>query len=231
VTKLLFLGSSCIYRIYPRDCPQPIREEYLLIGPLEPTNETYALAKIAGVKLCQAYRRQHGADFVSTFNLASSHVVPALMRKMHEAKIKSAGSVTIWGTGTPRREFLHAGDLADACVFLLRHHAEEMLINVGCGQDLTVAELTELIREVVGFGGELAFDTTKPDGTLRKLLDIPRLANLGWRPRIGLREGPGADIPVGSGAAEVCPGYIGSVNEPTQYHKKSTTLSQVWPFV
>jgi GDP-L-fucose synthase len=197
VAKLLFLGSSCIY---PRDCPQPIREDCLLTGPLEPTNEAYALAKIAGIKLCQAYRRQFGADFISAmptnlygpgdnFDLQSSHVVPALLRKMHEAKIAGAPSVSIWGTGAPRREFLHVDDLADACVFLLRRYSDAAPINVGWGEDLTVAELAGLVREVVGFQGELALDATKPDGTPRKLLDVTRLRALGWRPRVGLREG------------------------------------------
>ena len=197
VRKLLFLGSSCIY---PRDCPQPIREDYLLTGPLEPTNEWYALAKIAGIKLCQAYRRQHGCDFVSAmptnlygpgdqFDLAASHVVPALMRKLHEAKLAGSHSVPVWGTGSPRREFLHVDDLADACVFLLRHYSDEAPINVGCGEDLTIAELARLIAEVVGYRGELAFDPGKPDGTPRKLLDVSRLDALGWRARIPLRQG------------------------------------------
>ena len=197
VKKLLFLGSSCIY---PRDCPQPIREDYLLTGPLEPTNEWYALAKIAGIKLCQAYRRQHGCDFVSAmptnlygpgdqFDLAASHVVPALMRKLHEAKLAGSHSVPVWGTGSPRREFLHVDDLADACVFLLRHYSDEAPINVGCGEDLTIAELARLIAEVVGYRGELAFDPGKPDGTPRKLLDVSRLDALGWRARIPLRQG------------------------------------------
>ena len=197
VKKLLFLGSSCIY---PRDCPQPIREDYLLTGPLEPTNEWYALAKIAGIKLCQAYRRQHGCDFVSAmptnlygpgdnFDLAASHVVPALIRKLHEAKLAGSPSVPVWGTGSPRREFLHVDDLADACLFLLRHWSDEAPINVGCGEDLTVAELARLIAEVVGYRGELAFDPAKPDGTPRKLLDVSRLDALGWRARIPLRDG------------------------------------------
>ena len=197
VAKLLFLGSSCIY---PRDCPQPIREEYLLTGALEPTNEWYALAKIAGIKLCQAYRRQFGADFISAmptnlygpgdnFDLASSHVVPALMRKLHEARLARAPSVPVWGTGSPRREFLHVDDLADACVFLLRHYSAELPINVGCGADLTIAELAATIRDVVGYQGDLAFDPSKPDGTPRKLLDVERLSGLGWQPAIPLREG------------------------------------------
>ncbi len=197
VSKLLFLGSSCIY---PRDCPQPIREDYLLTGPLEPTNQWYALAKIAGVKLCEAYRREYGADFISAmptnlygpgdnFDLDASHVVPALMRKMHDAKRAGAASVPIWGTGTPRREFLHVDDLADACVFLLRHYSGDAPVNVGCGADLAIAELAALLREIVGFQGELAFDPARPDGTPSKLLDTSRLTALGWQPRIPLRQG------------------------------------------
>lgn len=197
VKKLLFLGSSCIY---PRDCPQPIREDYLLTGPLEPTNEWYALAKIAGIKLCQAYRQQFGADFISAmptnlygpgdnFDLAASHVVPALIRKMDEARDSGARSVPIWGSGSPRREFLHVDDLADACIHLLRHYSAAGPVNVGCGADLTIAELAALIREVVGYQGELAFDASKPDGTPRKLLDIGRLRALGWEPGIPLRQG------------------------------------------
>jgi GDP-L-fucose synthase len=197
VGKLLFLGSSCIY---PKLAPQPIREDQLLTGPLEPTNEWYAIAKIAGIKLCQAYRRQHDADFIAAmptnlygpgdnFDLQGSHVVPALLRKMHEAKLTGAASVPIWGTGSPRREFLHVDDLADACVHLLRHYAAAEQVNVGCGVDVTIRELAELVREVVGYQGELAFDPTKPDGTPRKLLDVSKIANLGWQPRIGLRDG------------------------------------------
>jgi GDP-L-fucose synthase len=197
VAKLLFLGSSCIY---PRDCPQPIREEALLTGPLEPTNQWYALAKIAGIKLAAACRRQHGSDFISAmptnlygpgdnFDLATSHVVPALLRKMHEAKESGAAEVEVWGTGTPRRELLHVDDLADACLFLLTRYSGEQHLNIGCGSDLTIAELAETIRDVVGFRGRLRFDSSKPDGTPRKLLDVSRLAALGWRPRIGLREG------------------------------------------
>jgi GDP-L-fucose synthase len=197
VGKLLFLGSSCIY---PRDCPQPIREEYLLTGPLEATNQWYALAKIAGIKLCQAYRRQHGCDFISAmptnlygpgdnFDLRTSHVVPALIRKMHEAKLAHAPEVAIWGTGNPRREFLHVDDLADACVFLLRNHSGEQHVNVGCGEDLTIAELAETIALVVGYPGRLAFDTGKPDGTPRKLLDVTSLRAMGWQARIPLEQG------------------------------------------
>lgn len=197
VERLLFLGSSCIY---PRDCPQPIREDHLLTGPLEPTNEAYALAKIAGVRLCQAYRRQHGADFISAmptnlygpgdnFDFEGSHVVPALIRKMHEAKLAGSPLVEVWGTGTPRREFLHVDDLADACLFLLRHNGDEEHVNVGCGEDVTIRELAGLVREVVGYRGEFRFDPTRPDGTPRKLLDTSKLDALGWRPRVRLQDG------------------------------------------
>jgi GDP-L-fucose synthase len=197
VAKLLFLGSSCIY---PKHSPQPMPESALLTGPLEPTNQWYAVAKIAGIKLCQAYRRQLGCDFISAmptnlygpndnFDLTGSHVVPALMRKMHEAKLARAATVEVWGTGTPRRELLHVDDLADACVHLLRHYSEEMHINVGTGEDLSIRELAETIRAVVGYAGELRFNPAYPDGTPRKLLDTSRLTALGWRPRIGLREG------------------------------------------
>ncbi len=197
VAKLLFLGSSCIY---PKLAPQPLQEQALLTGPLEPTNEWYAIAKIAGIKLCTAYRRQHGRDFISAmptnlygphdnFDLASSHVVPALIRKMHEAKRSGAAEVGIWGTGTPRREFLHVADLADACLHLLRHYSDEIHVNVGCGVDLTIRELAETVRDVVGFKGALRFDPAYPDGTPRKLMDVTRLAALGWRPRIDLRDG------------------------------------------
>ncbi|HEX6113010.1 MAG TPA: GDP-L-fucose synthase [Geminicoccaceae bacterium] len=197
VAKLLFLGSSCIY---PRLAPQPIREEYLLDGKLEPTNEWYAVAKIAGIKLCQAYRRQYGCDFISAlptnlygpgdnFDLSSSHVVPGLIARMHAAKAAAAAEVEIWGTGKPRREFLHVDDLADACVRLLEAYSEEAPINVGCGADLTIAELAEKVRAVVGFTGELRFDPERPDGTPQKLLDVARLEALGWRPRIPLDPG------------------------------------------
>jgi len=195
--KLLFLGSSCIY---PKFAEQPIVEDALLTGPLEPTNEWYAIAKIAGIKLCQAYRRQHGCDFISAmptnlygpgdnFDLATSHVMPALIRKAHEAKLSGAASITIWGTGTPRREFLHVDDLADACVFLLKTYSDEGHVNVGSGSDLTIGELTELICEVVGFYGQIERDTTKPDGTPRKLMSGEKIAAMGWSPRIGLRDG------------------------------------------
>ena len=197
VKKLLYLGSSCIY---PRECPQPIREDFLLRGPLESTNEPYALAKIAGIKLCQSYRSQYGANFVSAmptnlygphdnFDLTSSHVVPALMRKFHDARIEGRRQVTIWGTGRPRREFLHVDDLADACLFLMRRFDDAEHINVGTGEDLTILELAEMVRAVVYPEAEIVFDPTKPDGTPRKLLDVGRLHRLGWSHRIPLREG------------------------------------------
>jgi GDP-L-fucose synthase len=197
VAKLLFLGSSCIY---PKFASQPIREDALLTGPLEPTNEWYAIAKIAGLKLCQAYRRQHGCDFISAmptnlygpgdnYDLATSHVLPALMRKAQEAKRAGADRIVIWGTGTPRREFLHVDDLADALVFLLQRYSGETHVNVGTGTDVTIRELAELICRVVGFDGALSFDTSKPDGTPRKLLDVSMLTAMGWRARIGLEEG------------------------------------------
>lgn len=197
VRKFLFLGSSCIY---PKFAEQPIREESLLTGPLEPTNEAYAIAKIAGIKLCQAYARQYGANFVSVmptnlygpednFDLQTSHVLPALLRKIHEAKAGGRPEVVVWGTGRPRREFLHTDDLADALRFLLERYDSPEIINVGWGQDVTIRELAELICEVVGFQGSLVFDPGKPDGTPQKLLDTSRLQALGWRPSIGLREG------------------------------------------
>ena len=197
VQKLLFLGSSCIY---PKLAPQPIREDSLLTGPLEPTNDAYALAKIAGIKLCQAYAKQYGKAFLSAmptnlygphdnFDLHTSHVLPALIRKAHEAKETGAGEIVVWGSGTPRREFLHADDLADACLFLLRHHQSAEIVNIGCGEDLTIRELAETVCRVVGFGGRLVFDPSKPDGTPRKLLDIGRIRALGWAPRIRLEEG------------------------------------------
>ncbi|MGP9820462.1 GDP-L-fucose synthase [Salinarimonas sp. NSM] len=197
VERLLFLGSSCIY---PRLAPQPISEDALLTGPLEATNEWYAIAKIAGLKLCQAYRRQHGRDYIAcqptnlygpndNFDLATSHVLPALLRKAHEAKTGGATSFTVWGSGTPRREFLHVDDLADACLFLLRHYGAADPLNVGWGEDLSIAEVAHMIKRVVGFEGEIVFDRSKPDGTPRKLLDTARINALGWRPRIGLEEG------------------------------------------
>lgn len=197
VKKLLFTGSSCIY---PRMAPQPIREEHLLTGPLEPTNEWYAVAKIAGIKLCQAYRRQYGFDAIcaqptnlygpgDNFDLESSHVLPALIRKFHEAKVARAPEVTVWGTGTPRREFLHVDDLADALVFMMENYSGEEIVNVGTGEDLTIRELCEMVREAVGYEGALVFDESMPDGTPRKLLDVSRLRGMGWRPGIGLEEG------------------------------------------
>jgi GDP-L-fucose synthase len=208
VKRLLFLGSSCIY---PRDCPQPIREEYMLSGPLEATNRAYAVAKIAGVESCWAYNRQYGTQYIAAmptnlygpndnYDLAGSHVLPALLRKMHEAKVTGATEVSVWGTGTVRREFLHSDDMADACVFLInlpdavygpivRSELLAPLLNIGCGEDLTVQELAELIRDVVGFKGRLVFDTSKPDGTPRKLLDVSRMKELGWEASISLREG------------------------------------------
>jgi GDP-L-fucose synthase len=195
--KLLFLGSSCIY---PRLAPQPIQETALLTGELEPTNEPYAIAKIAGLKLCENYRRQYGFDAVSlmptnlygpgdNFDLESSHVIPALMRKAHEAKIANAASMSVWGTGSPRRELLHVDDLAGAAVFLMDRYSEAETINVGVGDDVTIRELVTLICDVVGFRGELDFDTSKPDGTPRKMLNVGRLQSLGWRPRVILRNG------------------------------------------
>ena len=197
VRKLLFLGSSCIY---PKHAPQPIKEEYLLTGPLEPTNDAYAIAKIAGIKLCQAYHDQYGARFISAmptnlygpgdnFDLNASHVIPALIRKFHEARMSGAPTVTVWGTGRPRREFLFVDDLADACVFLMQHYDDPSVINVGTGEDISIGDLARLIGEVVGFEGEIVFDESKPDGTPRKLLDVSRLSALGWTPTVGLREG------------------------------------------
>ncbi len=197
VAKLLFLGSSCIY---PKFAPQPIPESALLTGPLEPTNEAYAIAKITGIKLCQAYVRQHGANFISAmptnlygphdnFDLASSHVLPALLRKAHEAKIRGEEKITVWGSGAARREFLHVDDLADACLFLVENYNSPEIINIGSGEEISVRELAELICDVVGYRGVLEWDRTKPDGTPRKLLDISKLQKLGWRPRIPLREG------------------------------------------
>jgi len=197
VKKLLFLGSSCIY---PKLAPQPLKEEYLLTGPLEPTNEWYAVAKIAGIKLCAAYRRQYGCHFISAmptnmygpndnYDLKSSHVLPALIRKFHEAKISRATSVTCWGTGHPLREFLYSDDLARACVFLLENYDEENFINVGYGNDISIRELAETVQRVVGFEGKIVWDTTKPDGTPRKLMDSSRLFALGWRPKIDLDVG------------------------------------------
>jgi GDP-L-fucose synthase len=197
VKRLLYLGSSCIY---PREATQPMQESALLTGPLEPTNEPYALAKIAGIKLCQSYRRQYGCDFIAAmptnlygpfdnFDLTSSHVVPAMMRKFHEAKVEGREEVVIWGTGAPRREFLHVDDLASACAFLMQHYDGFDHINVGTGEDLSIRELAELIAGIVHPGARLVFDTEKPDGTPRKLLDVSRLHELGWRHSIALRDG------------------------------------------
>jgi GDP-L-fucose synthase len=197
VEKFVFLGSSCIY---PKLAPQPIKEEYLLTGPLEPTNEWYAIAKIAGIKMCQAYRREFGFNAISlmptnlygpgdNFDLQSSHVLPALIRKIHEAKCRNVKSVEIWGTGTPRREFLHVDDLADAVLYHLQNYDGESIVNIGWGEDLTIRELAQTIMSVIGYTGALTFDHSKPDGTPRKLLDVSRLRSLGWRPSISLRAG------------------------------------------
>ena len=197
VSKLLFLGSSCIF---PKFAPQPIEEDALLTGPLEPTNQWYAVAKIAGIKLCQAYRQQHGADFIAgmptnlygpndNFDLQSSHVLPALIRKFDDARRSGAASVTLWGSGTPRREFLHVDDCADACVFLLQSYSGEQFVNIGFGSDVTISELAALIAEVTGFSGTIDHDMSKPDGTPRKLMSSARLNGMGWTPKIGLRDG------------------------------------------
>jgi len=206
VKKLLFLGSSCIY---PRECTQPMKEEYLLSGKLEPTNEPYAIAKITGIKMCQSYNRQYGTCYVSvmptnlygpgdSFDLENSHALPALIRKFHEAKMsyesrvirnKWENSVTVWGSGLPRREFLHVDDLADACLFIMKHYDDNEIINVGVGKDINIKELAEMIKEIVGFEGDICYDTSKPDGTPRKLLNVSRLESLGWRSKISLREG------------------------------------------
>ncbi|MFM0598052.1 MULTISPECIES: GDP-L-fucose synthase family protein [Paraburkholderia] len=215
VERLVFFGSSCIY---PKQCPQPIREEYLLTSPLEPTNDAYAIAKIAGVKLCDAYNRQYNTQYVAlmptnlygpndNYDLTSSHVLPALLRKAHEARLGGAASLTVWGSGTPRREFLHVDDLAAATLFMLEHNVTEGLFNVGVGEDLSIRELAECICKVVGFEGELVFDASKPDGTPRKLLDVSRLAQMGWHATIGLEEGIAAtyrefvELHAGSSAA------------------------------
>jgi len=197
VQRMLFLGSSCIY---PRDCPQPIREDYLLTGPLEQTNEPYAIAKIAGIKLCDAYNSQYGTQYVSAmptnlygpfdnYDLQNSHVLPALIRKVHEAKLAGEPTLTVWGTGSPLREFLHVDDMADACVFLMESGVESGLFNIGVGEDLSIRELAELVMRIVGFEGEIRFDTSKPDGTPRKLLSVERVNQLGWKARIGLADG------------------------------------------
>ena len=195
--KLLFLGSSCIY---PKLAPQPLKEEYLLTGLLEHTNEPYAIAKIAGIKMCDAYRDQYGCNFISVmptnlygsndnYDLKNSHVLPALLRKFHEAKVDDQPEVIVWGSGTPRREFLHADDMADACVFLMKNYNEEGLINIGIGEDLSIKELTELMKEITGFKGKIVFDSSKPDGTPRKLMDVSKLTTLGWKASIGLKDG------------------------------------------
>ena len=197
VSKLLFLGSSCIY---PRLAPQPIREEYLLTGPLEPTNEWYAIAKITGIKMCQAYRKQHGFNAISlmptnlygpgdNFDLQSSHVLPALLRRFTDAAERRAPEVVVWGSGSPRREFLHVDDLADACLYLMNHYSEPEPINVGTGEDLTIRELAEMIQRLTGFAGKMTWDSSRPDGTPRKLLDVSRLTALGWKARIPLEQG------------------------------------------
>jgi len=197
VRKLLFLGSSCIY---PREAPQPIPESALLTGPLEPTNRAYAIAKIAGIDLCQGYAREYGANFISAmptnlygpnddFDLETSHALAALLRKAHEAKVSRSRELVVWGSGTPHREFLHVDDLAAACIFLLEQYDSPEIINVGCGEDLSIRELAELICDIVGFSGDLTWDRTKPDGTPRKLLDVTKLNNLGWRATIALRDG------------------------------------------
>jgi len=197
VRKLLFLGTGCVY---PRLAPQPMKEDYLLTGPLEPTNEWYAVAKIAGIKMCQAYRRQYGCDFISAmpanmygpndnYDPQNSHVMPALIRKFHEAKVAQAPAVTCWGTGAPLREFMYADDLAQACVFLLEHYSKEQFINVGSGAEVSVRQLTEIVRRVIGYAGKIVWDTSKPDGMPRKLMDGSRLFALGWRPQINLETG------------------------------------------
>lgn len=197
VTKLLFLGSSCIY---PKLAPQPLKEEYLLTGELEPTNEPYAIAKIAGIKMCESYRDQYGSNFISAmptnlygpndnYDLNNSHVLPALIRKFHEAKERAANEVVIWGTGSPKREFLHVDDLADACFYLLENYDGKELVNVGCGEDISIKDLALTIKDIVGFEGELVFDKSKPDGTPRKLMDVSKLKRIGWEPSIALKEG------------------------------------------
>ncbi|GAB4119264.1 MAG: GDP-L-fucose synthase [Thermoflexibacter sp.] len=197
VKKLMFLGSSCIY---PKLAPQPLKEEYLLTGLLEPTNEPYAIAKIAGIKMCEAYRSQYGCNYISVmptnlygpndnYDLEKSHVLPALIRKFHTAKINHLPSVEIWGTGSPRREFLHVDDLAEACLFLMQNYNEEQFLNVGTGEDITIKDLALLVKKIVGYEGEIYFNTSKPDGTPRKLMDVSRLHNLGWKHKISLEEG------------------------------------------
>lgn len=207
VKRLLFLGSSCIY---PKDCPQPIKEDYLLTGLLEPTNRPYALAKIAGIEMCHAYNRQYGTRYMAAmptnlygpndnYDLNNSHVLPALIRKMHEAKLNSSKDVVVWGTGTPKREFLYSDDMADACLYLLEQPEDKLqglfndatppLVNVGCGEDLTIGELAGIVKDIVGFEGKITFDTSKPDGTMRKLLDVSKMKNMGWQSSTKLRDG------------------------------------------
>ena len=197
VKKLLFLGSSCIY---PKLAPQPLKEEYLLSGNLESTNEPYAIAKIAGIKLCQAYRDQYGCDFISAmptnlygpndnYDIQNAHVLPALINKFHQAKTTNDDSVSVWGTGNPMREFLHVDDLAEACIFLMENYSDNAIVNVGTGQDISIKDLAEMIRDVIGFKGTIVFDRSKPDGTPRKLLDVSKINSLGWRHKTGLREG------------------------------------------
>jgi GDP-L-fucose synthase len=197
VQRLCFLGSSCIY---PRDCPQPIREDYLLTGPLEPTNEPYAIAKIAGIKLCESYHRQYGRHYFSvmptnlygpndSYDLNNSHVLPALIRKAHEAKLRGDSELVVWGSGKPKREFLYVDDLADACAFLMEKNVTEGIYNIGCGNDVTIRELAETVMNVTGFGGTIVFDASKPDGTPRKLLDVSRLSEMGWQANTPLRQG------------------------------------------
>jgi GDP-L-fucose synthase len=197
VKKLLFLGSSCIY---PKNSSQPIKEEYLLSGYLEPTNDAYAIAKIAGIKMCQSYHKQYGCNFISAmptnlfgpgdnYDLKSSHVLPALLRKFHEAKLQNAPTVTVWGTGNPRREFLHADDLAAACLFLMHHYDEPKIINIGVGKDISIGEMAKMIKQIVGYKGEIIFDTSMPDGTFQKLLDVRKINTLGWQAQIGFEEG------------------------------------------
>ena len=197
VKKLLFLGSSCIY---PKFAPQPMKEEYLLTGELEPTNEPYAIAKITGIKMCQAYNRQYGTNYISVmptnlygpndnFDLETSHVLPAMIRKFHEAKVNNSPEVVLWGTGSPKREFLHVDDLADACIFLMNNYTDPGIVNIGTGEDLTIKELAEMIKDIVGFEGKITWDSSKPDGTPRKLLDVSRLNRLGWKVKIEFEEG------------------------------------------
>lgn len=197
VTKLMFLGSSCIY---PKMAPQPLKEEYLLTGPLEYTNEPYAIAKIAGIKLCESYRKQYGCNFISVmptnlygigdnYDLNNSHVLPAILRKMHEAKMNNANEMVVWGTGLPKREFLYADDLAEACSFLMKNYNDEQLVNIGTGEDMSIKDLAYLIKDIVGFKGDIVFDSSKPDGTPRKLMDVTKLHGLGWKHKTGLKEG------------------------------------------